>query len=409
MSVVRRWVVMVVLGLSGGIIFFLPFLRESFYKPLGEALSLNNTELGVMMSVFGFASMISYFPGGWIADRVSPRKLIASSCLATGGLGLYFATFPGYTISIVIHACWGILISLLFWAAMIRVTRGWAPADQQGRAFGILETTRGVGEVGVTYAALGVFLMFGSGEKGLVAVIVQSSLIIIILGVAAWFVIEDSDEDDSAGSTDKIGLQQVIAVLKLPVVWLISIVVLTAYSAYWASFYFTPYVTDVFLMTAAVAGFISAGRMSLKPLAALIAGFVGDRYGIARSTMVLFVLLTVSFGLFSVLPASPGLFVWMLVNVAIAAIAIFALRGIYFALLEEGGVPLAVTGTAGGVVSAIGFTPDVFMPMLGGILLDKYPGVTGYQYLYLATAGMCVVGLIAAIIIYKRYVGQTQI
>jgi nitrate/nitrite transporter NarK len=158
-------------------------------------------------------------------------------------------------------------------------------------------------------------------------------------------------------------------------------------------------------MTAAVAGFISAGRMSLKPLAALIAGFVGDRYGIARSTMVLFVILTVSFGLFSVLPASPGLFVWMLVNVAIAAIAIFALRGIYFALLEEGGVPLAVTGTAGGVVSAIGFTPDVFMPMLGGILLDKYPGVTGYQYLYLATAGMCVVGLIAAIIIYKRYIG----
>jgi hypothetical protein len=118
----------------------------------------------------------------------------------------------------------------------------------------------------------------------------------------------------------------------------------------------------------------------------------------------LFVILIISFAVFAITPASPGLFILMLVNVAIAAIGIFALRGIYFALLEEGGVPLAVTGTAGGVVSAIGFTPDVFMPMIGGVLLDNYPGATGYQYLYLSTAGMCVVGLIAATVIYKRYV-----
>ena len=94
----------------------------------------------------------------------------------------------------------------------------------------------------------------------------------------------------------------------------------------------------------------------------------------------------------------------MLINVAIAAIAIFALRGIYFALLEEGGVPLAVTGTAGGVVSAIGFTPDVYMPILGGELLDRFPGIEGYQYIFLISAGLCAIGLCAAIIIYRRYI-----
>ena len=94
----------------------------------------------------------------------------------------------------------------------------------------------------------------------------------------------------------------------------------------------------------------------------------------------------------------------MLGNIAIAALAIFALRGIYFALLEEGGVPLAVTGTAGGVVSAIGFTPDVFMPVIGGVLLDSFPGAPGYRYLYLLTAAICGIGLVAALVIYLRYV-----
>lgn len=405
MSTVRRWVVMTVLGFSGGIIFLLPFLREVYYKPMMDAFGMSNTEAGVMMSVFGFMSMISYFPGGWLADRVSPRMLITSALLATGGLGLYFSTFPSYAVSLVIHGCWGVTMSLLFWGAMIRVTRGWAGPDQQGQAFGILETTRGFGEIGASSVLLGVFAWLGSGDKALSVVIVQLSSIIIVLGILAWVSIEDTTRADSAESNqEKAGLRDVIAVLRMPVVWLISIVVLTAYSAYWTSFYFTPYVSDVFLMSAAIGGVVSVGKMWLKPLAALIAGFVGDRFGIAKSTIVLFAMLVLSFGGFAILPGEPALFVLMLINVAIAAVAIFALRGIYFALLEEGGIPLAVTGTAGGVVSAIGFTPDVFMPMLGGVLLDKFPGAEGYQYLYLATAGLCALGLCAATIIFRRYV-----
>jgi MFS family permease len=97
----------------------------------------------------------------------------------------------------------------------------------------------------------------------------------------------------------------------------------------------------------------------------------------------------------------------MLSFMALAAIGIFALRGIYFALLEEGNVPLAVTGTAGGVISAVAFTPDVFMPLLSGALRDAYPGAEGYRYLFLITAGMCTAGLVAALTIYFKYVKST--
>ena len=123
MQNLRRWMVMTILCFSGGIIFMLPFLREVYYVPMQEAFGYDNTQMGVQMSVFGFVSLITYFPGGWLADRISPRKLISSSLLATGMGGLYFATLPSYEIGIAIHAFWGASVSLMFWAAMIKATR----------------------------------------------------------------------------------------------------------------------------------------------------------------------------------------------------------------------------------------------------------------------------------------------
>jgi MFS family permease len=405
MSFVRRWLVMTVLSFSGGIIFLLPFLREIYYRPMAGALSLTNTELGVLMSVFGFTSMVAYFPGGWLADRVSPRKLMTTSLIVTGLAGLYFATFPTYEVSIAIHAFWGVSITLLFWGAMIRVTRNWAPADQQGRAFGWLESLRGVGEVLTSSGLLLVFAWLGSGEKAMSVVIVQLSSIVIALGVLSWFVIEDiAAETSGEEKKKKVGWHEVIGLLRMPVIWMISCVVLCGYCAYWTSFYFTPYASDVFLTTAAVAGAIGVGRMWLKPIAAVIAGYVADRFGVAISISVLFIVLIGSFVVFAVLPGTPEMFYFMLVNVAIAGIAIFAIRGIYFALLEEGGIPLAVTGTAAGIVSAVGFTPDIFMPLLGGVLLDTYPGIEGYRYFYLVTAVICGLGLCASLLIYFKYV-----
>lgn len=399
MDAVRHWLVMLVLGFSGGIIFLLPFVREVLYKPLSEALALSNTEFGTLMSVFGITSMLSYLPGGWIADRLSPRKLITSALLLTGGLGLYFSTFPGYVTSLVIHGCWGITITLLFWSSMIRVTRAWAPPTEQGRAFGILETTRGVSEIAGNSLLLLTFVWLGSNAGSLSAAIAQLSLTVMGLGVLAWFVLEDTT---AKNVDEKIGLEDVLHVLRLPVIWLIAIVILSAYSAYWASFYFTPYASDVFLMSAGIAGAVSIARMWLKPVAAVVAGFIADRFGIARSVMALFIVLIASFLVFAITPADADIFYLVLVNIAIAAIAIFALRGIYFALLEEGGVPLAVTGTAGGVVSVVGYTPDIYMPVIGGVLLDTYPGVEGYRYFYLIAAGFCTLGFVAALVIHRR-------
>ena len=134
----------------------------------------------------------------------------------------------------------------------------------------------------------------------------------------------------------------------------------------------------------------------------MVAGFVSDKLGIAKSVSVLFMVLIASFSLFALLPGEPSLLAVMIVNVAIASLAVFAMRGIYFALLEEGGIPMAVTGTAAGVISVIGFTPDIFMPLIGGMLLDRFPGPEGYRLFFFMVAGICALGLAATLLLHRR-------
>jgi len=405
MSAFRRWLMMACLCLSGGIIYLLPFLREVYYIPLQKALNLTNTEVGVMMSVFGAISLLTYFPGGWLADRVSSRKLITFSMLATGLAGYGFATFPSYPLSIAVHGFWGMTCSLTFWGALIKATRSWAPGTHQGKAFGILESGRGVAEVVSSTALLAVFARLGGGKIGLSRVIVLFSTIDILLAVMAWFVIVDKAEDRRKPGKVRasIGIKQIFLVLKMPLIWLMSLVILAAYSAYWGSYYFTPYATDVFLMSVVFGGAIGVGKMWVKPLSALGAGFLADRIGVAKTVVWSFGILIPSFGVFVLTPGHPKLVMVLILNTAVAALAIFALRGIYFALLEEGGIPLAITGTAAGFMSAIGFTPDIFMPMLGGVLLDRYPGGLGYRYYFGFIVALCFMGFLSSLVILKRY------
>ncbi len=394
---------MACLCLSGGIIYLLPYLREVYYLPLLEALDLTNTQLGVMMSVFGATAMISYFPGGWIADRISPRKLISLSTILTGLAGFYFATFPSYRICLMIHAFWGISVTLTFWAALIKATRNWAPASQQGKAFGILEGGRGIAELVSSTALLALFAKLGSEAFALSWVIVLFSVVDILIGIMAWFVLVDTQKSSPLEDRFKIGFCEIAKVLKMPSVWLLSIVIMAAYSAYWGSYYFTPYATDVFKMSLVFGGAIGVGKMWVKPLPALGAGFLADRIGPSRTVAWSFVVLIVSFCVFVLTPGSPRLVFILIVNTVIASLAIFAVRGVYYAMLEEGGIPIVLTGTATGIVSVIGYTPDIFMPVTGGALLDKFPGALGYRYFFLIIVILCVLGLLSSLVVMRRY------
>ena len=122
-SSLRHTLTMLILCVAGGTIFNVVYVFEVYYLPLQQAMELSKSQIGMLLGVFGAASMLSYGPGGWLADRFSSRKLITLAMVFTGGTGFLYASFPSYPVALTLHALWGISISLVFWNAMIKASR----------------------------------------------------------------------------------------------------------------------------------------------------------------------------------------------------------------------------------------------------------------------------------------------
>ena len=54
-----------------------------------------------------------------------------------------------------------------------------------------------------------------------------------------------------------------------------------------------------------------------------------------------------------------------------------------WAMMDEGAIPAKYSGTAAGVISTVGYLPEVFCSLLAGALIDGNPGVSGFrQYFF---------------------------
>ena len=404
MTVIEKWLTMALLALSGSIIFWLPFFSEVYYVPMQNAFGFSKTQMGVLSSTFGIMSLIGYFPGGWLADRITPRKLITIALAITAASGFVFATLPSFEVCLVLYGFWGISTAFIFWSAMIKATRNWGGKDEQGRAFGALEGGRNFSDLVTATIFLAIFAFRGGNDVALSEIIVLISVSTLILAIGVWMIMKDriTPPDQAVEENTAPSVTDVIEVLKLPIVWLIALIIMTAYSGLWGAIYFTPYATEVFGLGVVWGGAVGVGKYWLAAIAAIIAGLIADKIGAAKAVLGCFVLMTAGFLVFGIFPGAPDLVPLLIINVAIISSAVYALRGVYFSLLEQGCIPIAVTGTATGVISVIGYTPDVFLPVLAGVILDANPGTEGYQNLFLFISALSFLGLIAAYVVYRK-------
>lgn len=408
----RRGLILLALIAAGEAVFFLPFVLARVFRPtLLDVFGITNLELGTAFSLYGVVAMVAYFAGGPLADRFSARRLMALALLATGLGGIVLAGFPPPRTMNVLWAFWGMTTVLLFWAAMIRATREWGGQSKQGRAYGLLDGGRGLLAALVASVSVAVFAALLPGEassatpeeraaafRGVVWVFTGITLGIAVL---VWILVPDSTPGGGAGDPEdaqRLSLSGVKAACRMPAVWLQAIIVVCAYTGYKATDDFSLLSRDALGFDDIQASGIGTLAFWIRAAAAIAAGYLGDRIDASRVIVWGFAILIGGCLLIAsgVLVPGPA---WMLIaTIVTASVGIYALRGVYFALLAEGAVPLAYTGSAAGVVSVLGFTPDVFMGPLMGVLLDNSPGLPGHQHVFAAVAGFGAIGLLAALI-----------
>ena len=397
---------LVVITIAAAMIYGLPYFRSYYYDAYLQTYGLTNSQMGMFGSIFGIMGACSYLFGGVVADMFSARKLMTISMILTGLGGLLHLFHPSYLMLVGIYFLWGFTSLFAFWPALLKVLRSLANEDEQSKAYGFMDATRGITnavQLAVTLAIFNALSKKASDLAGLNGVVIFYSAICIVMGIGLYFVLDEKKlqtGSDDADDESKFSFAIVKQVLKMPVVWLLSLVVCCSYTMPILFYYFTPYATANLGMTAAAGAMVTMLAQYVRPVACVVGGVAADKIGRAN----------VMYGTMGIMLASTLVLIFArsmtnAVFIGICACIYFGMYGAYslvFSMFDECGIPKYMSGTAIGLICTIGYMPEFFCPLLAGKVLDTY-GNAGYHILFIFLAVMMVIGLIL-LTFYKRLV-----
>jgi len=399
---------MFALVIAGEAIFLLPFILMRVFKPvIRDAFLISDAQIGEAQALYGITAVISYFFGGFIADKWEARKLLCLSLILTGIGGFWMTLIPSIFTLKILYAFWGVSTIFLFWAALIKATRQWGNSHNQGLSFGLLDGGRGLfaATIALSGAAIlsyffpadAVEITFEDKVQTLQYIIGTITGIVFLVAILVWFVLPKEKVEISDSKEFQFDFKQAFLLMKQRKVIYHSIIIFCAYSAYKLTGTYGTYARDVWGYSLEESTYFAVFIQYLRPIAAVTVGWIADKYVPSKLIVPCFTILIIAssvlgLGFFYDQPIflSFTFFVFM-------ALATYSLRGLYFAIIEETKIPIQLTGTLVGIISVVGFTPDIFMSLFIGYMLGKDPTIIEYQNLFTVFTIIPIIGLLAAI------------
>ena len=381
-------------------IYILPYVLARVFRPTFlDVFNLTNLELGGLFSIYGVVAFFSYLYGGVLADRYSPRKLLSISLIFTSIGGLIMMTYPSYLIMQLLFAYWGFTTVFIFWAPMLKATRAIGGVKMQGKTFSFLDGGRGIvassiGLIGVLIFSVLITedvssLTLSEKQEVFKYVIGASSLIVFIIGIVVYAYLKIELKDD-----EKIGnIKSLLELAKLKSVWLISFIILCAYMGYKITDVYSLYASEVMLFDEINAARVGALQQYLRPIVCISVAFFTDKNGNINNILIGFFVMMLGSILFASGLIKVSMNILFFISLIIVATGTYAIRGLYFSILKDGKIPYILSGTAIGLISIVGYSPDIFATPLYGYLLDNFPGIRGHQYVYLILFISSIVGI----------------
>ncbi|MCI9440401.1 MAG: MFS transporter [Ruminococcus sp.] len=398
-SKIRKYLTIVALGMAGGSIYFLPYIKFVFYDAQIASMGITNVQSGLLMTVYTVVNMILYIPGGILADKLSAKKSLIFSLAATSLLAYVYAfTMKNFVVSMIVYLGLSLSTAFVFWSSLMKAVRIVGTEEEQGFMYGVYYACNGIMNALTGAIALRFFNSAGGDmEAGFFRAVVSGGSVTIVAAILLAVLMKEGNQASAAvdSEEDKFKFADVGKVLKNPVVWVASFVIFCGDGIYTSVSYFNPYLTEVIGITPSDSSLISVFRQGLLLLAP-VGGILADK--IFKSTCKW---LTTAFGIVALLFASV-MFIPASINPTVASVytlvpsaVAMMLYGVIFSVMSEAGIPRALTGTAIGIASIIGYTPDSLYSLIFGGMLDKFGG-QGYNYIFTFLIISCVIGAVLA-------------
>ena len=403
-SKARKYLTIIALGLAGGSIYFIPYVKYVFYDAQIAAMGINNTQSGLLLTMYTIGNMVLYIPGGYLADKVSTKKALIISLVATSVLTWVYAFSLNFVVSMIIWLGLSFSTAFVFWSALMKAVRIVGTEEEQGFMYGLYYACNGIAAALTSFISLYAYNTAGEDIKsGFVRGVNASGVVVLIAAICLVFLMkEDAGKVTTESDDDKISLPMVGKVLKSPVVWILSIVILCGYGLKSSVSYFNPYLTEVVGVSAVNSGIFSIINNYLLLLLAPVGGILADK--VFKSTCkwlsVSFVILAVLFGGVLLIPSDISPMVASIYTLLPGAVTMM-MYGVVFSSVSEAGISRTMTGTVIGISSIIGYLPDSIYSVLFGKGLDN-KGAAGYTNIFIFLVASGILGAVLAFWIYRH-------
>ena len=353
------------LGACWSIVYLIPFIQYIWYDPFQEFIGATNTQLGLLITVYGFGNVFGAPIGGWLADRFNYKYIYVASVFLNGVFSLLFVLNPTYTFAFLMWIGFAVASLFLNYPTHIKIVRDLTTDENQGKIFGMNETCIGIFNIIFNAVMMLLYVKFMEGIAGMKAAIIGIAILSFVLTVLIAFVLDNPKEKlakKAAEATEKTSfLKDAKVIVKSPATWLVALNVFAVYSFLNTLTYFTPYFTDVLGVTVVFTGWVAIARQhGMTLVGAPVGGFLSDLVK-SPSKVLLGVYAVGVLGLIYLIQAGEGVGAAFLIALTlIMSAAVYIGRGSYYATVTEAGVSREYTASTIGLVAAVGFSPDLF-------------------------------------------------
>ncbi len=407
----RTWIILL---LTAGLnIWNIVYLPSYFYVPFQTAFGLTNEQQGFLLSMYGIMAVVGYFFGGMVADKFNPKLLMSSSSILTAVLGLYLSTNPGYTMMTVIYFVFGITAVLLYWSAFVKSLRLMGTNSEQGIIFGLFESFYGLVSLVLSYVVLLSLSSYIEQGGNFAYVIYCYSGFSILMGILILLFYKPEKynvyKDDSQIDTNKFDIKMLPKALKMPITWINTIIVFCMFVIISGALYINPFVNEVYLVpvtwATALGITIKYGfRMFCSPIGGKMVDKAGKSPMVLVKTSALIIIASIAL---LVVPKDSDLMVVGLLVAFFFCVAFNLPRACMYVPVAEAKVPPEMLGTVVGIVSAIGYSSDIYIWTLFGKILDTSTDAQRYNYIFMIYILAAVVLLVTGLY-YDKYLKKLE-
>ncbi|UQZ89143.1 hypothetical protein C4J81_08000 [Deltaproteobacteria bacterium Smac51] len=407
---IHKYATLLLLGFCSASIYVLVYIRYYYYDAWVAALGATNAKAGLLYSVYALGCTISYLPGGLLADRLSIKRNLSVALVLTAGLNFLFAFNQNYFVGLFIWFSLALTTGFIFWACLVKAVRLCGEPEEQGRMYGFWGAFEGLCSAVILAVAMWLFTRLGEGAAGLQGAVIVQGAFCLLAALLVRIFYTDPPAETRRPTEEKFRLSDIMPILKDRSVWIVAMVVFCTYNLFNSLSYITPYLTSVFGLSGSSSGSLAIVRIQVCAfLFGPLGGILADRLKSparlicgGHIVMIFFLLILIW------LPVTMDYSFMAIAITFMMSATIYTFYPIMFSVIEEVGFKRAITGTVVGVVTAVGYSPDLFYSPIYGHLLDTYGG-EGFSYLFMTMIGNSIVGAAAAFLIFRSTTGRREV